>query len=190
MCGVRHGLHSRQVQRTLPRTVLLLALVYDTRAIVLLNNARRDVLQHRRYNHDELPALVYSSALNMAVEMGHLPPSTPVLKPLDLRRGVVLDGHTGNICVMDAEQRVVQSSHGFGSIQDARSLYGETRIEVEGQRPGGSRWWVMGTHFELPFQQLFQHGVAHIDQHEDDDGKRSQRYSLRLANFKDIVGRM
>jgi hypothetical protein len=126
----------------------------------------------------------------MAVKMGHLPSASPSLKPLDLRRGVVLDGLTGNICIMDPLQQVVQFSHGFGALQDACSLYGETKIEMEGQRPGGSRWWVMGTHFELPFQQLFQHGVSHIDQRELDEQKRSECYSSMLRNFKDIVNRM
>jgi len=126
----------------------------------------------------------------MAVKMGHLPTSCPVLQPLALRRGVVLDGQTGNLCVMNPLRRVSQFSHAFGAPQDARVLYGETEIEVDGHRPGGSRWWVMGTHFELPFQQLFQLGVSHIDQHEQDEGKRSQCYSVMLKDFKEIVNRL
>jgi FMN phosphatase YigB (HAD superfamily) len=126
----------------------------------------------------------------MAVKMGHLPASSLPLQPLALRRGVVLDGLTGNVCIMNPLQRVSRFSHGFGALQDARAVYGETEIEVDGHRPGGSRWWVMGTHFELPFQQLFQLGVSHIDQHEQDEDKRSQCYSVMLKSFKDIVNRL
>jgi hypothetical protein len=137
-----------------------------------------------------LPSLVYNSALEIAVEMGHLPSSTPSLKPSGLRRGVVLDGHTGNVCVLDPLLRVVQFSHAFGAPQDARALYGETEVEMDGGRPGGDRWWVMGTHFELPFQQLFQHATSHIDQREQDERKRTDCYALMLTSFKAIINRM
>jgi hypothetical protein len=134
-----------------------------------------------------LPSLVYNSALEIAVEMDHLPSSTPLLKPLGLRRGVVLDGHTGNICVLDPLMRVVQFSHAFGAPQDARALYGETEVQMDGQQPGGDRWWVMGTHFELPFQQLFQHATSHIDQREQDERKRADCYAVMLKSFKEII---
>ena len=35
-----------------------------------------------RYNHDELPSLVHNSALDLAVKMGHLPPSSPPLNAM------------------------------------------------------------------------------------------------------------
>jgi hypothetical protein len=123
----------------------------------------------------------------MAVKMGHLPSISPSLNPSALRRGVVLDGHTGNVCLMNPLKRVRQFSHAFGALQDARICYGETEIELDGHRPGGNRWWVMGTHFELPFQQLFQLGVSHIDHREPDEQKRSECYSIMLKNLKDIV---
>jgi hypothetical protein len=126
----------------------------------------------------------------MAVKIGDLPPSCPSLQPLDLRRGVVLDGHTGNICVMNPLKRVWKFSHGFGPLQDAGTVYGETQIEMDGLRPGGDRWWVMGTHFELPFQQLFQLGVSYIDDCEQDEFKRFQRYSSMLHNLKNVVNRL
>ena len=143
-----------------------------------------------RYNHDELPSLVYNSALDMAVKMGHLPPSSPPLNALALRRGVVLDGQTGNVCVLNPLKRVWQFSHGFGALQDASSLYGETEIEMDGHRPGGNRWWVMGTHFELPFQQLFQLAVSNIDEREQDEQKRCESYTLMLRNLKVIINKL
>jgi hypothetical protein len=123
----------------------------------------------------------------MAVKIGILPSLSPSLKPSALRRGVVLDGHTGNVCLMNPSKRVRQFSHGLGALQDARVLYGDTEIEIEGHRPGGHRWWVMGTHFELPFQQLFQLGVSHIDEREQDAHKRSEGYSVMLKSLKDII---
>ncbi len=130
---------------------------------------------------------MYNAALEMAVKMGHLPSLAPSLEPSALRRGVVLDGHTGNICLINPMKRVRQFSHGFDALQDARTCYGETEIEMDGHRPGGSRWWVMGTHFELPFQQLFQLGVSHIDHREPDESKRSECYAMMLKSLKDIV---
>ena len=122
--------------------------------------------------------------------MGHLPASSLPLQPLALRRGVVLDGLTGNVCIMNPLQRVSRFSHGFGALQDARAVYGETEIEVDGHRPGGSRWWVMGTHFELPFQQLFQLAVSNIDELEQDEQKRCESYTLMLRNLKVIINKL
>jgi len=119
------------------------------------------------------------------VKMGHLPASSPELQPLSLRRGVVLDGQTGNLCEINSLQRVSRFSHGFGALEDSKAVYGETKIE-----PLDSRWWFMATHFELPFQQLFQLGVSHIDQNEQDADKRSQCYSVMMKSLKHIKDKM
>jgi hypothetical protein len=61
---------------------------------------------------------------------------------------------------------------------------------MDGHRPGGNRWWVMGTHFELPFQQLFQLAVSNIDELEQDEQKRCESYTLMLRNLKVIINKL
>jgi hypothetical protein len=48
----------------------------------------------------------------------------------------------------------------------------------------------MGTHFELPFQQLFQLAVSNIDELEQDEQKRCESYTLMLRNLKVIINKL